>query len=235
MTFPTGGPGGYPGQPSQPGYGPPQQGYGAPAGGRGGFTFGLAQILAAVVAVLGLVTLFLGFAPLTLDTGFYESGSGWIPGIVATAGLLGVLCVLPDKKGTRWGGLVLVANVGFVLPALFSFWSTDADLETGGIMVMIFAILQLLAAVALYLADAEIIKMPAKGPAGYPYGPGGPGGPGYGPPAGYGQQGYGQPGGFGQPAGQAGPTPSANQPTAQYPGGGGAPGTPPGGIGGQQG
>ncbi|MGH3624085.1 MAG: DUF5336 domain-containing protein [Sciscionella sp.] len=237
MTFPTGGPGGYQGQPQQqPGYGQPLQGpgYGVPA--SGGFTFGLVEVLASVVALLGLVNLFIGFAPASDSTGFYEGGLGWLPAIIAIAGLTGALVVLPGKKDITWSGLVLVTNVGAVLPALFTLWS-GGSLDTGAIMIMIFAIIQLLAAVALYLFESEIIKLPAK--IGYPYGP-----PGYGQPGGFGQPGqqFGQqPGGYGQP-GQPG---QPGQQFGQQPGGygqpgqpgqpGGHPGTPPGGFGGQQG
>lgn len=231
MTFPSGAPGGYPGQgPHQPppgpgGYGPPPQG--------GGLKLSLAQILALVAAGLGVLILFLGFAPIARSSGFYEVSYGWVPAVFLLAGLLELPAILPggDQKPGLLPAAVSVTGTFAYLFTVFNVGSLGA----GGIMVLIFGILQTGAAVVAYLFETGIIKPPAPNPYGAMH------------PGGYPQQpqpGFPQTGGF--------PAQQPQQPTTQQPGvyGGGAPGqqtqfapqqgqfgqpgTPPGGFPGQQ-
>ncbi|GAB3437145.1 DUF5336 domain-containing protein [Actinophytocola sediminis] len=222
MTFPGGQPGGYPGQgPQQPLQGP--GGYGPPPG--SGLKLGLPQIAHLVVAGLGVLILFLSFASITDagDVSFYEGGYGWVPAILLAGGLLSVKVILPgeDKKP----GLVPAVLVfSGVWAFLFTVFTANGDLGAGGIMVMIFGIIQMLAAIAGLLLDLGIIKPPAPNP--YAQQPGGM----Y-PPSGAFQQAPQQPQ-YGQPQP---PAPQPGQQTTFAPQQGQfgqqqQPGTPPGGY-----
>lgn len=182
MTFPSGAPGGFPGQGPQQ----PQQPYpGAAPATRGGAAPDLPQILFLAVAGLGLLNLFLGFANLGGGSNFYEAGTGWVPALLFVSGLTAAFNLLPgDQKPGSWPAIFAL---GATLPFLFLVFH-GGELQVGGILVLIFAILQVLGAVGAYLFDAGVIKAPA--PQATQYGQQGP----------YGQQAYGQQ--FGQPYGQ---------------------------------
>lgn len=224
MTFPTGGPGGYPGQPQQqPGYGQPQQGpgYGVPAyGGGSGLSLSLPKILLLVVTLLGVLNMFLGFAAV-LENGpsFFDGAPLALPALFMIGGLTALHGVLPG--GNRAGIVPAAVSLAAAFTIVFFSLSTDGTLGIGAIMIMIFGLLQAVVAIVAYLFESDIIKMPTK--PGYPYSQ-----PGFGQP---GQQ-FGQPGGYGPPSQQL---------FGQQPGGygqpgqpGGHPGTPPGGFGGSQ-
>lgn len=202
---------------------------------------GLPQIAHLVTAGIGLIIFFVAFASVLDDgggefgdpTSFYEGGLGWVPVLLFAGGLLSLKAVLPgeDKKP---GLLPPVLVVTTTLAFLFMVFSLESgqDMGAGGIMVMIFAILQLIAVVGAYLLDAGIIKMPAPNPYGHQP-------PGMYPPSGqFPQQ---QPGAFPPqqqpqaPPGQA-TTFAPQQGQFGQPGQPGqAPGTPPGGYPQQQG
>lgn len=172
MTFPGGQPGGgYPGQgPQQPLQGP--GGFGRPPG--SGLKLGLPQIAHLVVAGLGVLILFLSFASIAdgADVSLYEAGYGWIPAMLLAGGLLSAKVILPgeDKKP----GLVPPALIfAAVWAYLFTVFTTESDMGAGGIMVMIFGIIQMLAAIAAVLLDLGIIKPPASNPYGHQQQPGG--------------------------------------------------------------
>ena len=211
MTFPGGAPGGFPGQ--QPQQGP---GYGPPSG--GGMKLGITEIVFLVAAGLGLLNLFLGFAPIAPETGFYETGFGWIPAMLFAGGLLALPVILPGDKKV---GLVAPAvTLAVTLAFMFTVFNSSADLSAGGVMVLIFGILQSAAAIVGYLFEAGVIKPPQPNP--------------------YGQQQFGAPqtGGFPPPQGQFGqPQAQPGQQTTYAPQQGQfgqqPPGTPPGGFGGQ--
>lgn len=225
MTYPSGAPGGYPGQgPHQPppGYGPaPHQG--------GGLKLSLTQILALGSAGLGVLILFLGFAPLVTGTSFYEALFGWVPALYLISGLLEAPAFLPgdDKKP---GILPALVSVGTTLSYLFTVFS-HSGLAAGGILVLVFGLLQTGASVVGYLFEAGIIKPPAPNPYGTPPGA-------YPPPPG---AGYPQTGGFpaqqqpqqpptGQQPGVYGGSPGQQTQFAPQQGQFGQPGTPPGGY-----
>ncbi|WP_436492297.1 DUF5336 domain-containing protein [Actinokineospora sp. HUAS TT18] len=200
MTYPGGAPGGYPG-PQGPGYAP------APARPK----LELAQILHLVVAGLGLLNLFLGFAPIVAETGFYETSFGWIPALLFIGGAFALPVVLPGEK--KVGITSAVVTVGGMLAFLFTVFAFSGSLKAGGIMVLIFAIIQSGAAVFALLFEAGVIKPPQPQPQ------------------------YGQPGGYAPPSGQfqaqqpQQPFAQPQQPYAPPPGQfGQAPGTPPGGY-----
>jgi hypothetical protein len=226
MTYP-GGPGGYPGQgPQQPQPGP---GYGGPAAG-GPRQLNIPQIAYLVTGGLGVLNLFLAFASLTggsssvrgVDipgTSFYEGGFGWVPGLLLISALTALFSLLPgDYKPGVWPA---VFAVGGTIPFLFSVFQAEGSLGTGAVLVLIFGIVQMLAAVGAYLMDAGVIKMPPPGHQQPQYGPpGGYGGP---PPGQYPPQ----PGQYGSPGAQTQYQPQPGQfppPPGQHPG------TPPGGY-----
>lgn len=234
MTYPpSGAPGGYPGQgPHQPQPGP--GGYGPPHGHGGGMKLSLTQILALVAGGLGVLNLFLGFAPVGGNSGFYESFFGWVPALLAIGGLLQAPAFLPGdtKPGIAPAAVTLGAALGF----LFTVFAFGGSLAAGGVMVLIFGILQAGAAVAAYLFESGLVKPPAPNPYGPP--PGGgyqPPPPGFPPSGQFPAQQPGQPAQpttqMGQP-GQFGTPPQPGQQTQFAPQQGqfGAPGTPPGGY-----
>ncbi|MFC4004452.1 DUF5336 domain-containing protein [Prauserella oleivorans] len=179
MTFPSGAPGGFPGQGPQQ----PHQHFPGAGPSAGGPKLGLPQILFLATAGLGVLNLFLGFANVGGGASFYEQASfAWIPALLFLSGLAAAQVVLPNAgKPGVWPALLAV---GVVLPYLFVTFSIDGDYDAGGIMVLIFGILQMLAAIAAYLFDANLIKPPAAPRPQQSFGQPGP----------YGQQ----PGGFGQ-------------------------------------
>jgi hypothetical protein len=196
---------------------------------------GLPQIAHLITAGLGLIIFFVAFAsvgdaPDGVDgQSFYEYGVGlgWVPVLLFVAGLLSLKTILPgeDKKPGMLPAVLVVATTLAYLFMVFSLESGQ-DMGAGGIMVMIFAILQLIAAVGAYLLDAGIVKMPAPNP----YGHQPPGGM-Y-PPSGQFQQ----PGAFPPPQQPQAPPGQATTFAPQQgqfgqPGQPGqAPGTPPGGY-----
>ncbi|ETA66311.1 DUF5336 domain-containing protein [Haloechinothrix halophila] len=218
MTYPSGG---FPAQGPQ--HQPPQQGgqfYSQQPQQGGGRTLDIGLIAYLAVAGLGVLNLFFGFAALVRDANFFEAFGGWVPGLLFIAALTAAFGVLPgDHKPGAWPA---VFSLGAVVPFLFFVFSIDADLKTGGVLVLIFGIAQALVAVGAYLIDVGLIKLPKPGQQQPAYGQQ----PGYGQPGQYGQ--YGQPhqGGFGQQPGQPQPG-QPGQPGAP----GGLPGQPPQGQG----
>jgi hypothetical protein len=229
MTFPSGAPGGYTGQ------GPQQQpqpgpGYGPPHGHAPGLKLSLQQILALVAGGLGVLNLFLGFAPIVTGSSFYEAFFGWIPALLFVGGLLQLPAILPGDS--KPGLAPAVFSLGGALAFLFTVFSVSGDLAAGGVMVLIFGILQAGASIAAYLFEAGIIKPPAPNPYGAPGG--------YPPPPGFppssqfpaqptsqmGQPGQQQGGQFGTPPQPGQQTQFAPQ-QGQF---GTPPGTPPGGY-----
>ncbi|CAM4106373.1 DUF5336 domain-containing protein [Kibdelosporangium persicum] len=227
MTFPSGAPGGYPGQgPHQPG--PP--GYGPPPGHGGGTKLSLPQMLALGAGGLGLLNLFLGFAPLVTGGSFYESSFGWIPALLAAGGVATLPAILPgDKDKQKAGVLPAALSLAGMLGFLFTVFSISGSMAAGGVMVLIFSILQAGVAVAAFLFESGVLKPPAPNPYGYPQQPGA----------------YPPSGAFPAQQPQGGPQATTQQPQpGQQPFGGpgqqtqfapqqgqfGAPGTPPGGY-----
>ncbi|PXY17248.1 hypothetical protein BAY59_37470 [Prauserella coralliicola] len=192
MTFPSGAPGGFPGQGPQQ----PQQHFpGAAPSAGGGPKLGLPQILYLVTAGLGVLNLFLGFANIGGGRSFYEAGYAWIPALLFVSALTAVFLVLPgDVKPGPWPAIFAI---GAAIPFLFTVFAVPYDMQAGGIMVLIFGLLQMLAAVAAYLFDAGVLKPPAPQPQS-PYGQ---------QPA-YGQQ---QPGAFAQQQQPFGQQPAPDQ------------------------
>lgn len=198
---------------------------------------GLPQIAHLITAGLGLIIFFVAFASIAdvpdgadgISFYEFEVGLGWIPVLLFAAGLLSLKAILPgeDKKPGMLPPVLVVTTTLAFLFMVFSLGSGQ-DMGAGGIMVMIFAILQLIAVVGAYLLDAGIVKMPAPNP----YGHQPPGGM-Y-PPSGQFQQ----PGAFPPPPGQPQAPPPGQATTfapqqGQFgqPGQPGqAPGTPPGGY-----
>jgi hypothetical protein len=223
MTFPGGAPGGYPGQgPQQSPF--PGPGYGPPPGG-GGAKLPVPTIVHLVVAGIGLINFFVGFASIAEAGGsFFENGFVQ-PALFLVAGLLSLPAILPGenkKPGIAPAAFALAAW----LSVLFFTFSTSADVGTGTILLMIFGFLQTGAAVAGYLFDAGILKMPAPNPYGHQ-----PPGGGQFPPSGQfpappPQQQQPQPGQFGAPPGQQTTFAPQQGQFGQPP----QPGTPPGGY-----
>lgn len=228
MTFPGGAPGGYPGQgpqqqPSFPGPGP----YGPPQG--GGMKLGIPAIAHIAVAGLGVLNFFLGFADVAdVPDGYgnasFFANANLLPGFFLIAGILSLPAILPGEDKKKPGIAPAAFAVTGMLTILFLSFTAEGDLGIGAVLIMIFGILQGLVAVAAYLLDAGILKMPAPNPYGNQP-PGGqfpPSGQFPAPPP---QQP--QPGQFGAPPGQqttfAPQQGQFGQPPQQ-------PGTPPGGY-----
>ncbi|SDD16686.1 DUF5336 domain-containing protein [Actinokineospora iranica] len=216
MTYPGGAPGGYPG----PGPQQPPQGFGPPPTAGGGGKLGLAQILHLAVAGLGTLNLFLGFAPLAIERSFYESFTGWVPGLLFVGGLFALPAILPGEK--KVGIASAAVTLGVTLAFLFTVFAADGELKAGGIMVLIFGILQAVAAVAAFLFEAGIVKPPQPGAQQHGH---------FGQPGGYNPQSsqfpqpqYGQP----QPPPQSGQQTTFAPQQGQF--GQQPPGTPPGGY-----
>lgn len=181
----------FPQQPQQPQqYQPAQPGL--------GFKPDLGLILLLVVAFLGVLILFFGFISLGGGSSFYELRVGWVPAFFLLGGLAALFGVLPgEQKPGLWPAVFSTTGA---LTYMFSVFEFGGSLGTGGVLVLIFGIIQMLVAIVAYLFDQKIIKLPAPGQGGY-------GQPGYGP------QGYPQQPGYGPPGGQQ----QAQQPT-QYTG-----------------
>ena len=213
MTYPGGAPGGYPGQgPQQPIQGP---GYGPPPG--GGMKLGLPQILFLVVGGLSLINFFVGFADVYdgADQSYFGAPTP-VPALFLLGGLFALPAILPGD--TKAGIGPAAFSVTGMLTVLFFTFATDPDLGVGSILLLIFGILQGIAATVAYLFEAGIIKAPAPGHNQYGHQPP----PGMYPPSGQfpAQQ---QPGGFP-------PQPGQQTTFAPQQGQFGQPGTPPGGY-----
>ncbi|MEV4317495.1 DUF5336 domain-containing protein [Actinocrispum sp. NPDC049592] len=222
MTFPSGAPGGYPGQGPQ--QSPPGPGYGPPPG--AGLKLSLTQILALVAGGLGVLILFLGFAPVSgSGSGFYASFDAWVPAGLFIGGLLQAPAILPgDKEKQKTGIAPAAVTLGITLGFLFQVFS-GASLGAGGVMVLIFSIIQSGAAVTAYLFETGLVKPPAPNPYGHGHG-------GYPPPP-PSQPGFPQTGGFPaqqQTVQQPGFSPGQQTTFAPQQGQFGQPGTPPGGY-----
>jgi hypothetical protein len=218
MTFPGGAPGGYPGQgPQQPPH--PGPGYGPPPG--GGMKLSLPAILHLVVLGLGVINFFMGFADAYDggDSGFFANTS-ILPGMFLLGGLFSLPAILPGENKKPGIAPAAFSVVG-MLSILFFAFSTDPDLGTGSILLMIFGVLQGIAAVVALLFDMGVLKMPAPNPYGHMQ-PGGqfpPSGQFPAPPPQ-------QPGQFGAPPGQQTTFAPQQGQFGQPP----QPGTPPGGY-----
>ena len=237
MSYPTGSPGGYSSQPTQqsaPVFGrPPQRPN--PLG-----DLGLPRLMYLLVTVLSLVAYFCSF---TSDA----SGLSIQVMILLAGGLLAALDLLPKGPDTLVFATLLSSIGGLsVLAAVIE--GSGGTVPTIDIIILVFALLQLLVAVAALLLDHEIIKLaprqavpyqpaanpaatstfqPAQqpGPQGHPgaqAGPGGQGHPGQGGPGAQapGQPGSPQPGQPGQPGhpGQYGQPPAQSTQFMQQPG-----------------
>jgi hypothetical protein len=171
---------------------------------------GFPQVLFLVTAGLGLINLFVCFANWAGGASFFEAGLGWIPGLLLVGGLAALFGILPGEHEP--GPWPAVFTLGATLPMLFTVFQSEADMQAGGVMVLIFGILQMLVAIAAYLFDAGILTPPAPQPHG-PYGHAGP----YGQPASGSfaqQQPFGQqPTTFAQPVNQQGQQQGQQQPT----------------------
>ncbi|EHY90183.1 DUF5336 domain-containing protein [Saccharomonospora azurea] len=192
MTFPSGTPGGFPGQGPQQ----PHQPYpGPPSAGRPALP--LPKILLLATGGLGVVNLFLAFANVGGRASFYEAGLGWVPALLFIAGAVAAISFLPgEEKPGAWPALL---SLGTMLAFLFTVFQRG-DLAVGGILVLILGLAQAGVAVTAYLLEAGIIK------------------PSTGQPQPYGQS-FPQTGGFGQPGqpGQFGGVPQSPQ-APQQPG-----------------
>jgi hypothetical protein len=193
----------------------------------------LPQMLALGAGGLGVLNLFLGFAPLATGISFYDQGFGWVPALFAAAGIATLPVILPGDKDKKAGVLPVALALAAMLAFLFTVFSVSGSMAAGGVMVLIFGILQAGATVAAFLFEEGIIKPPAPNP--YGAAPGGY--PPHQPGA------YPQSGAF--PAAQPPGSPTVQQPQPgqqQFGGPGqqtqfapqqgqfGAPGTPPGGY-----
>jgi Family of unknown function (DUF5336) len=204
MTYPSGGPGGFPGQgpqQPQPGYGPPQPQANPLAG------VNLPVLLSLGMTLLGLIAYFLGFSD-------EASQAGQEILLFLVAGLLAAFRALPN--GPKFLPVAAVLSVAGALSMLDTVIGIPEGAKTPGIIVvlLIMGILQMAVAVVAVLFDFGILKIPAPQPQ-------------YGPPSGqFPQQPPPPPGQYGSPGAQ---TQYQPQP-GQFPPPGQQPGTPPGGY-----
>jgi hypothetical protein len=238
MSYPSGPPGnaGYPSGPPQAQYNAPTQQFGqtpeaAPAG-----PSKLPLYLAIAVAVLGLATYLATFGPVFTISAPNLPGLGPIGGSVSAtpigitlatavalvAGLLAAVSLLP-KQG-RYDGWIAVLSVLALLIVLSQIVGVPAGVSFGWALylLIVFTLLQALAAVAALLLDSGVISAPVPKPKyeQQPYGQ-------YGAPGSY----YGQPQHGGPPQQQGLPQQRGGYPQ-QYGGYPGGPST--GGFSGQQ-
>lgn len=190
---------------------------------------GIPAIAHIAVAGLGVLNFFLGFADVAdVPDGYgnasFFANANLLPGFFLIAGILSLPAILPGEDKKKPGIAPAAFAVTGMLTILFLSFTAEGDLGIGAVLIMIFGILQGLVAVAAYLLDAGILKMPAPNPYGNQP-PGGqfpPSGQFPAPPP---QQP--QPGQFGAPPGQqttfAPQQGQFGQPPQQ-------PGTPPGGY-----
>jgi hypothetical protein len=244
------GPQGAPGfGPGQPGGYPTQGGWsGAPAApAKPRAALGLDKILALAVAVLGLLNFIWGFLSaisVPNATGDVPSvfgfGLGYLPALFFVAGLVALAPWEP--KASPSGFLVMVLSVVTAITTvivaisdnLVSVSSSTVSNGIGLILLMIFGIIQALAAVGAWLYDAGILKAAAKPPvyAGFPPVSAPPAAPphqgGHAQQPGPGQYGAQTPQGFGGHPGPAGPPPGSGHagPPAGPAGSYGPPGEP---------
>lgn len=128
----------------------------------------LGQVLPLVVAGLGVLNFIWGFLPYYSQGGesvsSYGAGAGWLPLLLLAAGLLALGPIVP--KGVKAAFPVAVLSVVGLLGAFFA-WVTGGDLNpdkgVGLILLFVFALLQAVAAVALWLFDAGVVKTDSEG------------------------------------------------------------------------
>jgi hypothetical protein len=148
-----------------------------------------------------------------------------MPALLLLGGLFSLPAILPGENKKAGLAPAAFAIAGW-LSVLFFTFSTNPDVGTGTILLMIFGFLQTGAAVVAYLFDEGILKVPAPNPYGHQP-PGGqfpPSGQFPAPPP---QQA--PPGQFGAPPGQQ-TTFAPQQGQFGQPPQPGQPGTPPGGY-----
>lgn len=146
------------------------------------------QWLHVVTFGLGVLLLFLGFAPwvrIPVRVSFlgtvgeslsgYQGGLATTPALAFVAGTLALLAVLPGGSGMP-GPLVPVLAMGLTLDYLFSIFALYSGLElaAGGIIVLLFSIVQSATAWTAYYLDrrrARVIPAPYAPPPPGPYPP----------------------------------------------------------------
>jgi hypothetical protein len=181
--------------------------YPEPPQGSGTAAVGPARICHALTLGLGVVIFFLGFAPVDEAASFagasyFEVGVLFVvPSFFLLGGLLAVPGLLPRAGGSA-GFLPVAGTAPAALGQLFSVFAFEGDKGTGFILILIFGLLQLAAAVAGFLLETGLVKVPSR--------------PAYaGPPPGYWpQQGPGGSYGGQAPGGQF---PPQQGPAQQYP------------------
>ncbi|WP_137723487.1 DUF5336 domain-containing protein [Prescottella subtropica] len=200
---------------------------------------GLSFFLGLGVLAVGVVVFLLGFAPYVENSssvgyGFsftmnaFESVGALPVAFLLTGGLLAGVSLLPKQNQHATAAVASVVGLVVSFVVMLSL-SGGGSLAVGGIVILILAFVQAVAAVLLFLVDAEVLKMPQGRPTtthvhpaayGHPQGYAPPQQQGYGAPQGYPQQPYGQQSqGYPQQSyGQAPQTPGypPQQPTAGY-------------------
>lgn len=129
----------------------------------------LPAILHLAVLGLGVLNFFLGFANIADSQygGFsFFSQANALPGLFLLAALFTVPTVMPGEKKKPGIAPAAFAVTG-MLSILFLAFSADGSLGVGAILLLIFGILQGIAAVVAFLFDNGIIKMPAPNPYGH--------------------------------------------------------------------
>lgn len=170
MTYPPGGPGGYPPaqQPTTQFSAPTQQFGRAPDAGLGGGAEAskLPVYLTAAVAALGLLVYLSSFGPLfTANTDFFTPTLLDI-GIVAAllAGLLAGVALIPRQKAAP-GTVAALSVLSFLLVIAIVLTAPDGvSIDWGLYLIIAFAVLQAIVAVAVLLFDAGVITPPAPRP-----------------------------------------------------------------------
>lgn len=188
MSYPSGPPGGYSGQPQQQGgpvFGqPPTQSN--PLG-----RLGVPGLLTALVLVLALVVYFCSFS----------AGAGLEVMTLLAGGLLAGLNLLPRSPAVLPFATVLSVVGGLtVLASVIS--NSGGSLPTSTVLILVFGLLQAVASVAALLLDHELIKLAPR--TAVPHG-----GPGYPPSGGFAP--HQPPPGQHQPTQYTGPVPPPQQ------------------------